>query len=121
MSARALNARRKHQIPVGSTLAGVKILSVTRGSTLADTRYTVRFDCCGRVETLSHPQVRSRSKAGSHVCATCGHAASAATRRGDSPPTPTPEPPPKPTVPSAAYLLQIHDRAMDIVRARRSA
>lgn len=119
-----MSARRKDPFAPGVRLAGLVVLAIEApAAPISKTLYRVRYDCCGRDGTLTHEVVIKRRRSGTTLCQTCAQLKSVATKR--QPPTSLlveDQPAEKrKAVPSAREVIAWHDRATEIVRARRAA
>ena len=76
-------------IPGETRIAGLRILAQANvADSKTYTYYQIRYDCCDKLDTLSHRDIELRHKAGATKCARCARVHNGRMLNGVSPTTP---------------------------------
>jgi hypothetical protein len=112
---------RKLVLKEGARICGLTVLALLDGGL-----YRVRYECCGSVDTKNYTQIVKRHNAGATLCHSCSRVLAEAEKRAAAQPAmrslfveDQPEAMRK-RPPSAREVIAWHERATEIVRARRS-
>lgn len=56
---------------IGSTTTGVKILKTNGAQTLEKLKFTVKYECCGIIKTISYKAMETRRRGKMTKCMSC--------------------------------------------------